>query len=75
MTYVSVNAHNIQANAKHGRNDPLIRVARTRSDSKPPCAREIKSVGRVTVIYSPDCLLLKCGARLVNQYDGVKIIR
>ena len=52
MTYVSVNVHNIQANAKHGRNDPPI--------------REIKSVGRATVIYSPDCLPLKCGARMVN---------
>jgi hypothetical protein len=69
-----VNAHNIQANAKHGRNDPLIRVARTRSDSKPLCAREIKSEGRATVIYSPDCLRLKGGARMVNQDKGVKII-
>jgi hypothetical protein len=75
MTFVSVNVHTIRANAKHGRSDPPIRIARTRSDSKPPYAREIKLVGKATVIYSPDCPPLKCGARMAVQDDSIKIIR
>ena len=75
MTFVSVNAHTIRANAKHDRSDPPIRIARTGSNSKPPCAREIKLVGKATVIYSPDCPLPNCGAQMAVQDDSIKIIR
>jgi hypothetical protein len=74
MTFVSVHAHTIRANAKHGRNDPADPVARTSSYSKPRDAREIKLVGKTTVIYSPDWPLLKCGARMAIQDDSIKII-
>ena len=41
---------------------------------QPPYAREIKLVGKATVIYSPDCPLLKCRARMMIRDAGVKII-
>jgi hypothetical protein len=59
---VSVNAHTIRANAKHGRNDPPIRIAKTRADKKHRYVREIKLVGNARVLYSPDAAILSCGA-------------
>lgn len=64
MIYISINGHTIRANAKHGRNDPPIRIATSRS-GKPVYAREVEITGNSTLVYSPECAILKCGARLV----------
>lgn len=75
MVYVSVNAHTIRANARHGRNDPPIRIARTRTDKKPRYAREIELVGKARVLYSREAAILSCGARMVIEAEDVKILK
>lgn len=76
MSYVSINGHTIRANKLHGRNDPPIRIARTKSDAKPRYAHEIAINGSSRLIYSPEGAILKCGARLVIETFGeVEIIR
>lgn len=75
--YVSINAHTIRRNAKHGTDDPPIRIARTRSDSAPRYAKEIKINGPSKLVYHPHGMLLKCGARLVIEAENgsVEIVR
>lgn len=75
--YVSINAHVIRANAKHGTNDPPIRIARSRNDRAPRYAREIEILGPCRLVYSPAAPVLKCGARLVLEApDGaVEVVR
>ncbi len=53
MYYVSINGHTIRANAKHGTDEPPIRIARSRSDRKPIYAHEIALEGPSRLIYSP----------------------
>lgn len=66
---VNVNRQVIDANTKHGRNDPPIRIQRGKS-GKPVYASAVaildengKEVGRF--IYRPDGAIVACGARLV----------
>ncbi len=73
--FVSVNSHVIRSNARHGRNEPPIRIARTKSDSKPEYAREVSLSGNVKMLYTPDGAILACGARLVIQADEVKVLK
>ena len=73
--YVSVNAHTIRANAKHGTNKAPIRIARTKSDKNPVYAKEVALSGDVKMLYTPDGAILSCGARLVIQADKVVIIK
>lgn len=76
MSYVSINGHTIRANKLHNRNDPPIRIARTKSDAKPRYAHEIAINGPSKLIYNPDGAILKCGARLVIETaHEVEIIR
>ena len=56
---ISVNAHTVRANKRHGKDDPPIRISQGR---KITYAREVK-VGAGTFVYSPD-RPLSCGARL-----------
>ena len=73
-TYVSINGHVIRSNAKHGTNEPPIRVAKGRS-GRPQYAREIEIVGSSRLLYSADKPILKCGARLVIEADAVRVLR
>lgn len=75
--YVSINAHTIRKNAVRGTDDPPIRVASGRNDSKPRYAHEIRINGSSRLVYSPDGAILKCGARLVIEAEpgAVEIVR
>jgi hypothetical protein len=72
-TYINVNKHTIAANAKHGTNEPVIRVARTKSAKAEYhhnvgiCDKDGNIVARI--IYSPHCAIMKCGARLIIEAD------
>lgn len=59
ITRVNVNLSVIRANARHGKDDPPIRISRGR---KIQYCREVK-VGEGRFVYSPD-KPLSCGARL-----------
>lgn len=73
--YVSINGHTIRSNAKHGTDEPPIRIAASKSDSKPRYAREIEISGPSRLIYTANKPLLKCGARLVIETEDVRIVR
>ncbi len=75
MKFVSINAHTIRANAKNGTDDPPIRIARTKSDSKPTYAREIEIIGPAKLVYEADKPLIRCGARMVLVAKDVKVLR
>lgn len=74
-TWINVNKHVIAANAKHGRNDPPIRIAKGKS-GKPIYAHEIEIAGPSRLIYDADKPVLKCGARLAIATESeVRILR
>jgi hypothetical protein len=75
MTFVSVHAHTIRANAKHGRNDPAHSHCPHQVGQQAALCPRDQAGGQVTGIYLPDCPLLKRGARMVIKADDVKIIR
>jgi hypothetical protein len=75
MKYVSINGHKIRSNSKHGFRDPPIRIAKSRSDSKPVYASAVEIIGSSKLIYNPDEPIMKCGARMVLVCDDVKVIR
>lgn len=76
MNYVSINGNVIRGNARHGTDDPPIRIARSPSDAKPRYAREIAIQGPSRLVYSPDKPIMRCGARLVLEVEGaVEIVR
>lgn len=73
--FVSINGQTIRNNARHGTSEPPIRIARTRSDSKPIYAKEVEITGRARLIYDEDKAIMRCGARLVLVCDDVKVVR
>lgn len=73
--YISINSHVVRSNTKHGRDDPPIRIARTRSDRSPTYAREIRIDGPSRLVYDPNRAILNCGARLVLVADRVEVVR
>ena len=75
MKYVSINAHTIRHNATHGTDDPPIRVARSANDTKPVYARELKILGPARLVYDPQKIIMRCGARLVLECTDVEITR
>lgn len=73
--YVHINRNTIAANAKHGRNDPPVRMQRGKY-GKSTYAHEVEITGPSRVIYSPHKPLLPCGARLVIATESdVRVIR
>lgn len=73
--YVNVNKHVIAANAKHGRNDPPIRISRGKR-GKPVYAHEIEIKGPARMIYDAEKPVLPCGARLAIATESeVEVIR
>lgn len=67
--YVSINGGRIRHNAVAKTFDPPIRIARSRNDTKPEYANEIKIHGPAQLIYSPGKPIMRCGARLVLMVD------
>jgi hypothetical protein len=62
--YTHINRGVIDANRKHGRNDPPVRFQRGKY-GKPTYAHEVRLPEGARVVYSADGTLLPCGARLV----------
>lgn len=75
MKYVSINGHTIRANAVRGTTEPPIRIARTKSDTKPAYASEIEIVGPARLVYDPCKAIMRCGARLVIECADVRVVR
>lgn len=75
-TFISVNKHIIASNAKHGSNDPPLRIARRNSDAKPTYAHEVEIDGPSKLIYDAGKPILRCGVRLAIATDAnVRVIR
>lgn len=75
-TYISINGHTIRSNAITGKDDPPIRIARTKSDQRPQYAREIAIDGPSRLVYSPGKPVIRCGARLALATEApVRIVR
>jgi hypothetical protein len=74
--FISINSQAIRRNIKSKKKEPVIRIARSRSDSKPIYASKINISGPSELIYSPTESIMRCGARmvLVANYDDVKIV-
>jgi len=73
--FVNVNKHTIASNAKHGTENPPVRISRGKSGKGTYC-NEVELPAGSRVIYSASEPLLKCGARLVIQCPTEpKIIR
>lgn len=65
MVYIHINKHKIAANKKHGTNEPVVAVRRTKS-SKAVYCHEVNIDGPSRVVYSGnDKPILPCGARVV----------
>lgn len=74
MKYISINGHTIRRNALHGTAVPPIRVAQSKSDTKPTYANEIELIGSARLVYDPHQKIMRCGARLVIVADDVRIV-
>jgi hypothetical protein len=72
-TWISINRHTIVGNAKHGRNDPPIRIAKGKH-GKPVYAHAVQISGASELIYSPHKPILPCGARLAIRTDAAIVI-
>jgi hypothetical protein len=59
--YIAVNRNRIATNRKHGLDEPVLRICEG-LHGRPSYANEFEAVGRVRVVYRPDCPL-PCGAR------------
>jgi hypothetical protein len=75
MKYVSINGQTIRRNSRHGEAAAPIRIAKSRTDSRPTYANEIEIVGPARLVYTPDKPIMRCGARLVLECADVKVTR
>lgn len=74
-TWINVNRHRINSNAKHGTNEPPIRIAKGKR-GKPVYAHEISIDGPTRLIYDANKAVLPCGARLAICTEAeVRIVR
>lgn len=71
--YTHINRGVIDANRKHGRNDPPITIKRGKH-GKATAAYEIELPTGARMIYSPHVPILPCGARLVVVSDTAPLI-
>lgn len=71
--YTHINRGIIDANRKHGRNDPPITIKRGKY-GRAVTAHEVELPSRARMIYSPHEPLLPCGARLVVVSDEMPIV-
>ena len=61
--WVNVNKHTIASSAKHGRNEPPVRISRGKSGKGTYC-HELELPEGSVVVYDAHTPILKCGARL-----------
>ena len=74
MTYYThINRGVIDANRKHGRNDPPITIKRGKS-GKAIRAHEVELPAGARMVYSPHDPILPCGARLVVVSDTAPVV-
>ena len=74
MTYYThINRGVIDANRKHGRNDPPV-IFRQGKRGKATYAHEVELPAGSRVIYSADGTILPCGARLVIVSDDSPVV-
>jgi hypothetical protein len=71
--YTHVNRNVIDANRKHGRNDPPVRFQKGKY-GKATYAHEILFPAGGRVVYDHTGTILPCGARLVIVSEGEPII-
>lgn len=71
--YVNINKQTIARNAKHGTDDPPVRISRGKSDKQTYC-NELELPAGSKIIYSPHSPLVKCGARLVIECPTEPVI-
>lgn len=64
--YVNINKHTIARNARHGSNEPPVRISKGKSGKGIYC-HEAKLPAGSKIIYSAAKPILKCGARLVIE--------
>ncbi len=69
-TFISINSHIIRGNASKGRNDPPIRIAKSKHDKSPVYAHEVFIDGPSRLLYDPNKKILNCGARLVLETES-----
>jgi hypothetical protein len=74
-TYIHVNRQTIAKNAKHGTDEPAVRVQKGKWGKSIYC-HEARIEGPSTIVYSPHEPVLSCGARLVISTEAeVTILR
>ena len=66
MYYIHVNKNTILKNAKHGTDDPPVRIQKGKY-GKPKYCHEVHILGPSKMIYSAHEPILPCGAKLVIQ--------
>jgi hypothetical protein len=69
-TLIHVNQHVIKANAKTGRNDPVLTVKTYKTNTY---AHEVDILGPSKVIYSPD-KPLSCGAKVWIETEAEVVV-
>jgi hypothetical protein len=75
MWYTHVNRNVIDANRKHGRNDPPVKFQRGKY-GKATYAHEVEFPAGGRVVYDHEGRILPCGARLViTSAEEPRIIR
>jgi hypothetical protein len=67
---IHVNLNVIRANAKHGRNDPVITIKQGKQNTY---CHKVEILGPSAVVYSP-CKPLSCGAKVWVETDADLII-
>ncbi len=54
MRYVSINGDTLRRNTRNGTNNPPIRIAKSKSDTNPVYAHEIRIKGNAELVYRHD---------------------
>lgn len=76
-TWISINKHVIASNARHGKDDPAVRIARDSKNATPEYCHELEILGPSRLITGEGGKpVLKCGARLALATEAdVRIVR
>lgn len=79
-TYITINKHIIASNARHGTDEPAVRVARGKN-AKPEYARDVEILGPCRLLTAQITAqngkpLLKCNARIALATEAeVRVVR
>ena len=70
ITRIHVNQHIIKSNRKNGKNEPVLTVKQSKSNTY---GRTVKILGNSKVVYRPD-KPLSCGAHVwIETHDPVEV--